>query len=299
VNENVPLGRMTTMGTGGAARYFAEVASIDEVQDALRLATGEDLPFAVIGLGSNLLVADEGFPGVVVRLVGELANVSVDGHLLRAGGGASLAVCLHRARAAELGGFEFACAIPGTVGGGIWMNAGAYGGEISNVLGRALVVDALAVEWRDSGQLGLEYRRSNLKQGEVVVKAEIRLSPTGGDDIRAVVTEMQSRRKAAQPTNRRTFGSVFKNPLPELGAGQAVEAVGLRGHRHGGAQISPKHANFIENTGDAATEDALELIRLARSRVYEQYGLLLETEVQFLGPGSAEGGSWPPDDILG
>ncbi len=299
MNENVPLGQMTTMGTGGAARYFAEVASIDEVQDALRLATDEDLPFAVIGLGSNLLVADEGFPGVVVRLVGELANVSVGGHVLRAGGGASLAVCLHRARAAELGGFEFACAIPGTVGGGVWMNAGAYGGEMVNVLDRALVVDALAAEWRDSVQLGLEYRRSNLTHGKVVVKAEIRLSPTGGDDIRAVIAEMQSQRKAAQPTNRRTFGSVFKNPLPELGAGQAVEAVGLRGHTHGGAQISPKHANFIENMGDAATEDALELIRLARSRVYEQYGLLLETEVQFLGPRSGQGGSWPPDDILG
>jgi UDP-N-acetylmuramate dehydrogenase len=299
VNENVSLGRMTTMGTGGAARYFAEVASIDEVQDALRLATDEDLPFAVIGLGSNLLVADEGFPGVVVRLVGELANVSVDGHVLRAGGGASLAVCLHRARAAELGGFEFACAIPGSVGGGVWMNAGAYGGEIANVLDRALVVGALAAEWRDSVQLGLEYRRSNLTHGEVVVKAEIRLLPTGSDDIRAVVAEMQSQRKAAQPTNRRTFGSVFKNPLRELGAGQAVEAVGLRGHRHGGAQISPKHANFIENAGDATTEDALELIRLARSRVYEQYGLLLETEVQFLGPGGVNGASWPPDDILG
>jgi UDP-N-acetylmuramate dehydrogenase len=299
VNENVPLGRMTTMGTGGVARYFAEVASIDEVQEAVRLAADKDLPFAVIGLGSNLLVADEGFPGVVVRLVGELAKVSVDGHVLRAGGGASLAVCLHRARAAELGGFEFACAIPGTVGGGVWMNAGAYGGEMANALDRALVVDALAAEWRDSVQLGLEYRRSNLNQGEVVVKAEIRLSPTGGDDIRAVVAEMQSRRKAAQPTNRRTFGSVFKNPLPELAAGRAVEAVGLRGHRHGGAQISPKHANFIENTGDAVTEDALELIRLARSRVYEQYGLLLETEVQFLGPGSAPVGSWPPDAILG
>ncbi len=299
MNENVSLGCMTTMGTGGAARYFAEVASIDEVQDALRLATDEDLPFAVIGLGSNLLVADEGFPGVVVRLVGELANVSVDGHLLRAGGGASLAVCLHRARAAELGGFEFACAIPGSVGGGVWMNAGAYGGEIANVLDRALVVGALAAEWRDSVQLGLEYRRSNLTHGEVVVKAEIRLSPTGSDGIRAVVAEMQSQRKAAQPTNRRTFGSVFKNPLRELSAGQAVEAVGLRGHRHGGAQISPKHANFIENAGDATTEDALELIRLARSRVYEKYGLLLETEVQFLGPGGANGPFWPPDDILG
>ena len=298
MNENVSLGRMTTMGTGGAARYFAEVASIDEVQDALSLAADKNLPFAVIGLGSNLLVADEGFPGVVVRLVGDLANVSVDGRVLRAGGGASLAVCLHRARAAGLGGIEFACAIPGSVGGGVWMNAGAYGGEIADVLDRALVVGSLAAEWRSPVELGLEYRRSNLAHGEIVVRAEVRLVPTGSDEIRAVVAEMQGQRKAAQPTNRRTFGSVFKNPLPELGAGQAVEAVGLRGHRYGGAQISPKHANFIENAGDATTEDALELIRLARSRVHEQFGLLLETEVQFLGPGIVSGTGWPPDDVL-
>ena len=297
MNEGIPLARLTTLGTGGPARYFAEVRTPDEIAAAIRLARDEGVPFAVIGLGSNVLVADEGFPGVVVRLVGELADVSVNGSTLYAGGGASLAVCLHRARAAELSGIEFVCAIPGTVGGGVWMNAGAYGGDIASVLERALVVDVERARWRSNAQLGLAYRRSALRHGEVVARAEFTLAPAPVDAIRETVAEMQAARKASQPTNRRTFGSVFKNPRDDLGAGRAIDEAGLRGHRHGGAQISPKHANFIENAGRATSADALALIRLARGRVQESLGLLLEPEVQFLGPPGPDS-SWPPAELL-
>ncbi len=298
MKENVDLARMTTLGTGGPARYFREAASLDDVREAFELAEREEMPFAVVGLGSNMLVADEGFPGVVIRLVGELASVSMVDDVLQAGGGASLAVCLHRARAAALAGLEFACAIPGTVGGGVWMNAGAYGGEIAERLERALIASSEGVEWRTPDELGLEYRRSNLRHGEVVLRAEFRLAIGRSEDIRATVADMQRKRKAAQPTNRRTFGSVFKNPSTELGAGQAIDQAGLRGHVHGGAQISPKHANFIENASEATTADALALIRLARGSVQERFGVALETEVQFLGPVARDGTTWPADSLV-
>jgi len=297
VNENVSLARKTTIGTGGNARYFAEAATLDDVASALRLASKKELELVVIGLGSNMLVADEGFPGVVVRLVGELASVTVEGTTLRAGGGASLAVCLHRAREAALGGLEFACAIPGTVGGGIWMNAGAYGGDVAGVLDRALVVDQNGAAWRSGEELGLAYRHSGLKHGEVVVGAEFALARAKVAEIRAKVAAMQAARKAAQPTNRRTFGSVFKNPREDLGAGAAIEQAGLRGKLLGGAQISSKHANFIENAGNATSADALGLIRMARDHVHAKFGIELETEVQFLGPSVGER-AWPPEDMI-
>jgi UDP-N-acetylenolpyruvoylglucosamine reductase len=273
------LSRYTTLGTGGPARSFAQPETVVEVEELLR----REGPVATIGLGSNLLVADGGVDALVLKLAGELAAVGVDGDILRAGGGAANAVVLHRARAAGLGGFEFACAIPGTIGGGVWMNGGAYGGDFSQVLVRALVATADGTGWLTPAELGLSYRHSNLRHGQVVLQAELRLTPRPTEEIRATVRELNAERKAAQPTNRRTFGSVFKNPDHELSAGRMLDACGLKGHRIGGAQISPKHANFIENAGDARTEDALALIAEARRRAREQFGVDLQHEVQLLG----------------
>jgi UDP-N-acetylmuramate dehydrogenase len=275
----VELSRYTTLGTGGPAREFAEPRSIAEVEELLR--RGE--PVAVVGLGSNLLVADEGVDALVLHLGGDLARVEVDGTTLRVGGGAANAVALHRARAAGLGGFEFACAIPGTIGGGVWMNAGAYGSDFSGVLERALVATAGGTGWLTPAELGLSYRHSDLQHGQVVVEAELALAPRPSEEIKAEVRELNATRKAAQPTNRRTFGSVFKNPEHELTAGRMLEACGLKGHRIGGAQISPKHANFIENADGAKTEDALALMREAIRRAREQFGVELRHEVEFLG----------------
>jgi UDP-N-acetylmuramate dehydrogenase len=219
---------------------------------------------------------------LVLKLAGELSAVAVDGERIVAGGGAPNAVVLHRARDAGLGGFEFACAIPGTTGGGVWMNAGAYGGDFAQMLDRALVVSAAGTRWMTVSELGLAYRRSDLEHGQVVARVELRLVPRPPDEIKRTTAELQARRKAAQPTNKRTFGSVFKNPEHELTAGRMLEACGLKGHRIGGAQISPKHANFIENAGGARSEDALALMAEARRRAFEQFGVELRHEVELL-----------------
>jgi UDP-N-acetylenolpyruvoylglucosamine reductase len=283
IEEGVELSRFTTLGTGGPARAFARPESLEELEQALAFARERGLQVATIGLGSNLLVADEGFDGLVLKLAGGLAQAEVDGDLLIAGGGASNAVCLHRARAAGLGGFEFACAIPGTTGGGVWMNAGAYGGEWAGILERALVVDGDGPEWRTPKELGLSYRSSDLRRGEVVARVEFRLTARPPGEIKALVADLQAQRKAAQPTKKRTYGSVFKNPGHEITAGRMLDACGLKGHKIGGAQISPRHANFIENAGEARSSDAIALMAEARRRAKEQFGVELEHEVEFLG----------------
>jgi UDP-N-acetylenolpyruvoylglucosamine reductase len=284
IEEGVSLARLTTVGTGGPATAFAWPKTLEELEEALAWARERELPVATVGLGSNLLVADEGFHGLALRLGGELATAETQGECLVAGGGAANAVCLHRAREAGLGGFEFACAIPGTVGGGVWMNAGAYGSDWAAILERALIVDGRGPRWLAPSELGLRYRHSELRHGQVVARAEFRLGLRPTAEIKATVAELQALRKAAQPTNKRTFGSVFKNPDHELSAGRMLEACGLKGHRIGGAQISPRHANFIENADGACTGDAIALMTEARRRAREQFGVELEHEVEFLGP---------------
>jgi UDP-N-acetylmuramate dehydrogenase len=283
IEEGVELSRFTTLGSGGPARAFARPESVGEVEQLLRWAAERDVAVATVGLGSNLLVADEGVDALVLKLAGTLAEVEIAGEVLLSGGGAANAVGLHRARDAGLGGFEFACAIPGTTGGGVWMNAGAYEGEFSQVLVRALVATAEGTGWLTPAELGLSYRHSSLRHGQVVVQAELRLHARPPAEIKAEVAALNARRKAAQPTNRRTFGSVFKNPEHELSAGRMLEACGLKGYRIGGAQISPKHANFIENAGGARTADAVALMAEARRRADEQYGVELRHEVELLG----------------
>ena len=283
-DEGVVLSRFTTLGTGGPARAFARPETLEELQEALVWAGERELPVATIGLGSNLLVADEGFDGLVLKLGGELAEASVQDERLLAGGGATNAVCLHRVRAAGLGGFEFACAIPGTIGGGVWMNAGAYGSDWATILERAQVVNSDGTKWLTPDELGLSYRHSELRHGQVVARAEFALAPLPEEQIKANIARLQALRKAAQPTNKRTFGSVFKNPEHELTAGRMLEACGLKGHRMGGAQISPRHANFIENAGEARSADAVALMAEARKRALEQFGVELRHEVEFLGP---------------
>jgi UDP-N-acetylenolpyruvoylglucosamine reductase len=283
VERGVPLARMTTIGTGGPAKALARPRSVAELEEALRFAAGEGLDVVVVGLGSNLLAADEGVDALVVRLEGELAAVEVDGARLSAGGGAPNAVCLHRARDAGQGGLEFACAIPGTAGGGVKMNAGAYGRDWSDVLVSALVATADGVESIPAAELGLSYRHSDLEPGQVVARVELRLERRPPEEIRATVADLVARRKATQPTNKRTFGSVFKNPSGQLGAGSMLELCGLKGHRIGGAVISPKHANFIENAGGATTADCLGLIAECRRRALDQHGVTLEHEVVLLG----------------
>lgn len=163
------------------------------------------------------------------------------------------------------------------------MNAGAYGSDWAGVLTRALVVDPAGADWLALDELDLGYRHSALRPGQIVARVEFRLVPRPPDEVKRLVAELNAQRKATQPTNKRTFGSVFKNPAHELGAGRMLEACGLKGHRIGSAQISPVHANFIENTGDATAVDALALMAEARRRALEEFGVVLEREVELVG----------------
>lgn len=278
-----PLARLTTIGTGGPARWFARPTSMDELTSALRFARDEALPLAVVGLGSNLLVSDAGFDGMVVRLDGSLASIELDGEHAICGGGAALAAVVRRATGSGLSGIEFGCAIPGTVGGAVRMNAGAYGGELRDVLVEALVISADGVRRHGPDELEMTYRHSNVAPGEVVAVALLGLSPAPMEHVRATVKAMQARRSAGQPRKVRTFGSVFKNPDEGPGAGQLLEACGLKGYVIGGAQISPVHANFIENLGTASSADVAALIGEGRRRAREQFGVELEHEVELLG----------------
>jgi UDP-N-acetylmuramate dehydrogenase len=283
IQEGVPLARLTTVGIGGPARWYAEPRTLRDLENTVAWAADHVTPIVPVGLGSNLLAADAGVEALVVRLAGELATVEIQGELLVAGGGAANAVCLHRVRDAGLGGFEFACAIPGTAGGGVRMNAGAYGSDWSQVLTRALVVDPAGAGWLTLDELELGYRHSALRPGQLVARVEFRLTPSPAADVKRTVAELNAKRKATQPTNKRTFGSVFKNPEHALGAGKMLEACGLKGHRIGGAQISSVHANFIENTGGATAADALALMAEARRRVLDEFGVALEREVELVG----------------
>jgi UDP-N-acetylmuramate dehydrogenase len=283
IETGYPLSKLTTIGTGGPAAAFARPESLASLEEVLRWAEERELPSVVVGLGSNLLASDAGVGALVLRLAGDLATVELDGEILRAGGGAANAVCLHRARAAGLGGLEFASAIPGTAGGGVRMNAGAYGSDYAAILERALVVSADGSGWLDAGQLELSYRHSGLRSGQVVARVEYRLTPRPPEEIKAEVAGLVARRKATQPTNKRTFGSVFKNPPGEIGAGGMLELCGLKGHRIGGAAISPRHANFVENVDRATSADCLALMTEARRRARDRFGVELEREVVLVG----------------
>jgi UDP-N-acetylenolpyruvoylglucosamine reductase len=284
VEEHVPLARYTTIGTGGPARWFARPETVEDLHELLRWAGEHDVAVEVIGLGSNLLVHDDGVDALVLKLAGELSAAEVKGDMLVMGGGAANAVGLHRVRAAGLGGFEFASAIPGTAGGGVRMNAGAYGREWRDVLVEAVVVDASGPRTLGVEELGLSYRHSGLRPGQVVALARFQLEPSSPAAVKEQAAELLAQRKATQPTNKRTFGSVFKNPAEGPGAGRMIEECGLKGHRIGGAMVSPRHANFIENADSATTADCLAVMAEARARVHERFGVELEHEVQFLGP---------------
>jgi UDP-N-acetylenolpyruvoylglucosamine reductase len=289
VEPDYPVSRLTTVGTGGPARFLARPRTGAELGEVLRWADAETLEVAVVGLGSNLLVADEGYDGAVLRLAGELARIERDGERIVCGGGASLAAIVKRATGWGLSGIEFGCAIPGTAGGAVRMNAGAYGGELCDVLERAVVIGAEGERSGCPDELGMRYRHSNVGPREVVAEAVLRLRPDDTERIRATVADMQRRRREAQPAKVRTFGSVWKNPDGELSAGRMLEECGLKGYASGGARISPVHANFIENVGGARSADVIALMQEARRRARERFGVELEHEVQMLGPIALDG----------
>ena len=282
-----PLARLTTVRTGGPADWFARPRDEAALLGLLAWAAEEGLALGVIGSGSNLLVADAGFRGLAIKLDGELAAIEREGERLLCGGGARLPSASAKAAGWGLAGLEFGVNIPGTAGGAVKMNANAYGGRLAEVLEWVDVCTAAGCERRAPETLGFAYRSSNLGPGEVVSSASFRLRPDEPAAIRARLEEMRGRRREAQPSGIKTFGSTFKNPEDERAggrtAGQLLEAAGCQGLRVGGARFSPKHANFVENAGGATTADVLELMAAGRRRVHERFGVALEPEVQTLG----------------
>ena len=279
---DVALARLTTVRTGGAAEHFAPAGSLRELREALAWAAERGLDVNVVGSGSNLLVADAGVRGLVIKLERQLTRIEPDGEGLRAGGGARLPSVAARAAALGLGGIEFAVNIPGTVGGAVAMNANAYDGALAGVLDWVEIVTAEGVFKRGPGELGFAYRSSALAPEEIVARARFALTPASADSIRATIASMRERRHAAQPKGIRTFGSTFKNP-PGGTAGELLAAAGVADLAIGAARFSRKHANFVENVGGASTADIVELIAAGRRRVKERFGIELEPEVQLLG----------------
>jgi UDP-N-acetylenolpyruvoylglucosamine reductase len=287
IERDFPLARLTTVRTGGAAEWFGRPGDAGALVEMLRWADRESLEVGVVGSGSNLLVADDGFHGLAIKLDGDLAEVAVEGERVVCGGGARLPSAAAKTAGWGLAGLEFGINIPGTAGGAVRMNANAYGGQLARVLERVEIATASGIDRRSPEQLGFSYRRSNLRSGEVVARASFRLRPGDPEEVRATLATMRERRREAQPSGIKTFGSTFKNPDDERAegrtAGQLLEAAGCRGLRHGGARFSEKHANFVENDRGATTADVLELMSEGRRRVRERFGVSLEPEVQLLG----------------
>ena len=287
IAKDYPLARLTTVRTGGPADYFARPESQEDLVALLAWAKENSVPVGVIGSGSNLLVADDGFRGLAMKLAGALTEVERDGSHLLCGGGARLPSAAGKTPAWGLSGLEFGINIPGTVGGAVRMNANAYGGQLAEVLEWVEVSTATGTERRSPDDFDFVYRNSNLGEGEVVSRASFALTPGDPEEIKGTLASMRGRRREAQPSGIKTFGSTFKNPDDERAegrsAGQLLEAAGCRGLQLGGARFSEKHANFVENTGEATTADVLALMAEGRRRVKEAFGVELEPEVQVLG----------------
>ncbi len=287
VERDRPLARLTTVRTGGPADFFARPDGDGSLAELLAWADGEGLDVGVVGSGSNLLVADEGFRGLVIKLDGDLARIDRDGERLLCGGGARLPQAAARAAREGLAGLEFGVNIPGTVGGAVRMNANAYGGDLSRVLEWVDVATPAGTDRRAPGDLGFAYRRSSLGPREIVARASFTLDPADPEAVKATLADMRRRRREAQPSGIKTFGSTFKNPedprAEGRSAGVLLDAAGARGLTVGDARFSEKHANFVENRGEATTADVVALMAEGRRLVHERFGIALEPEVQLLG----------------
>jgi UDP-N-acetylenolpyruvoylglucosamine reductase len=287
IERDYPLSRLTTIRTGGRAQLFARPATIEALEQLVAWAADASVQVGVVGSGSNLLIADEGVPGLVLKLDGTLKEIELRDTRIVCGAGARLPTVSARAAQAGLSGIEFGVNIPGTVGGAIRMNANAYGGELARTLEWVEILTAEGSERRVPEQLGFAYRHSNLQDGEIVARASFQLAESDTDTVKATLAQMRARRHEAQPQGIRTFGSTFVNPDDPRAqgrtAGQLLAEAGCNGLTVGGARLTPKHANFVENTGDATTADVLAAMAAGRARVLERFGIALEPEVQTLG----------------
>ena len=279
-----PMSRHTTFRVGGPADFFVTPKAKEEVRDVIRICKEAGMPYYIIGNGSNLLVSDAGYRGVIVQIYKEMNEVKVEGDLVKAQAGALLSGIAAKALGAELSGFEFASGIPGTIGGACVMNAGAYGGEMKDVLESVTVLtgEGKIIEL-SRNELELGYRTSVIaKKGYIVLGAVLKLERGDGEKIKTYMDELKEKRVTKQPLEYPSAGSTFKRPEGYF-AGKLIEDAGLRGFQVGGAQVSEKHCGFVINRDHATAADIMELMRQVQIRVKENSGVDLEPEVKRLG----------------
>jgi UDP-N-acetylmuramate dehydrogenase len=285
VAENEPLASHTTIKIGGPADLFVEPSSVENLVKTMEVIREAGVKWTAIGRGSNLLVSDSGVEGVVIKLGPGLDHVEVDGTKLTAGSGVSVVALAMSMSRKGLTGLEFASGIPGSIGGAVYMNAGAHGSDISQILQKAYILfQDGTMEWLNAEEMEFSYRTSVLqkKRPGIVVEAVFQLEEGDKEEIMAKNKKNKDYRKDTQPWNSPCAGSIFRNPLPEY-AGQLIERAGLKGHSIGGAQISEMHGNFIVNTGNATAQDVLALIEHVKDTILDKYGVKMETEVEIMG----------------
>ncbi|WP_078547295.1 UDP-N-acetylmuramate dehydrogenase [Litchfieldia alkalitelluris] len=283
--ENELLANHTTMKIGGPADLLIIPNDIEGLINAIKIISHYKLPWRAIGRGSNLLVSDEGIEGVVIKLANGLDHIDIDGTTVTVGGGYPIVKLAMVISKEGLDGFAFASGIPGSVGGAVYMNAGAHGSDISKILKKAFILfEDGSTEWLTNEELEFSYRTSVLqtKRPGIVLEAVFELKEGKKEEIVAIMQKNKDYRKDTQPWNFPCAGSIFRNPLPNY-AGQLIEQAGLKGYSIGGAQISEMHGNFIVNAGGATAKNVLDLIQYIKDTIYQKYGVEMETEVEIIG----------------
>lgn len=284
VRVSEPMSRHTTFQVGGPADYFVTPKEERQIQDVAAVLQGAGVPFYIMGNGSNLLVGDKGYRGVMIQICKKMNQIEIQDNMIHAQAGALLSKIAAKALTAGLAGFEFASGIPGTLGGAVMMNAGAYGGEMKQVVTSARVMKISGeMEEVPVGEMGLGYRTSIFsKNGEIVMSADIKLDTGDVEKIRANMEELKKKRVEKQPLEYPSAGSTFKRPEGYF-AGKLIQDSGLRGFRVGDAQVSEKHCGFVVNRGQATAAEIMDLIEQVSDRVYTQFGVRLEPEVRQVG----------------
>ncbi|MGG6432149.1 UDP-N-acetylmuramate dehydrogenase [Anoxybacillus sp. D401a] len=285
VKENERMANHTTMKIGGPADLFVEPKNIDRLKKTMEIVKKYNVRWRAIGRGSNLLVLDEGIEGVVIKLGEGLDDLQIDGTEVTVGGGYSLIKLATVISKQGLSGLEFAGGIPGSVGGAVYMNAGAHGSDMSRIVKKAQILfEDGTIEWLTNEEMEFSYRTSVLqtKRKGICVAATLEMKKGNRDEIVAAMQKNKDYRRETQPWNYPCAGSIFRNPLPQY-AGQLIEKAGLKGYTIGGAKISEQHANFIVNAGGATAKDVLELIDYVKKTIYDLYGVSLQTEVEIVG----------------
>lgn len=285
VQEDAPMAKFTSFRAGGCADLLVQPQNTKELQDVLQVLQEEGCPHMVLGNGSNVLVKDGGYRGVIVKLGSGFDYVVVEGNVIRCGSGALLSAVAKAAADAGLTGMECLSGIPGSIGGAVFMNAGAYGGEIRDVLRKVSVIsqDGAHLSALDTGSLDLGYRHSILQQtGDIVLEAEFMLQPGNETEIKEKMAELKARRNEKQPVNYPSAGSFFKRPEGYF-AGKLVQDADLKGVSVGGAEVSQLHSGFLINKGGATATDIIQLMRIVQAAVMERFGVMLEPEVRIIG----------------